>query len=338
MLNLKHIGLGLLCLSVSLGCAAKKNNDQTYVVEEAGLNITKITDHNTNSVIGATTTKGSFWSLPFLKSLKAGSSKAKISWYPVRTLAISKDGEELAYMTRKNKQDNVMVRKVSGAGASTQRTFRDVFDFCWAPDDNIIFADNVGQGMMKLASVDAHKGSIMRQLTNNNYDFNPATLDGNLIFFTRQEHDGPMIWSYNKEKGELINCTRGYQPCPISDSEFLCTRNSTEGNSEIWLINFVTGQETVILSNKEQGYSNASLSPDGQWILLQANTKSSASKKQNLDLFVVRPDGSQLTQLTFHPENDFCPVWSPDGTAIYFLSSRGSKQGYYNIWKMNFRI
>lgn len=327
-----------MSLSLSVVCYAKKDNETTYVVEEAGLNITKITDHNTHSIIGATTQRGSFWAVPFYKSLRAGTSKSKITWFPGRTLAISNDGEELAYLTRKNKQDNIMVRRTSGAGASTQRTFRNVYDFCWSPDTTLIFSDNVGEGVIKISSIDAHKGAVMRQLTNSNYDFNPATLDGNLIFFTRQEHDGPMIWSYNKATGELINCTRGYQPWPISDSQFLCTRNSTEGNSEIWLIDFVSGQETVILTNKEQGYSNASLSPDGQWILLQGNNKSSVSKKQNLDLFVVRPDGSQLTQLTFHPENDFCPVWAPDGKAIYFLSSRGSKNGYYNIWKMNFRI
>lgn len=231
-----------------------------------------------------------------------------------------------------------MIRKSTGAGASTQRTFRNVHDFCWGATDKLFIADNVGDDQIKVGCIDAHKGAVLRQLTSNNVDFNPATLDGNIIFFTRVDNSGPMVWSYNVESGELISCARGYQPCPISEVEFLCTRNSTEGNSEIWLVNFENGQETLVVANREQGYSNPSLSPDGQWILLQANSKSPSTKKQNLDVYVIKPDGTQLTQLTYHPENDFCPQWSADGKSIYFISSRGTKDQSYNIWKMSFPL
>lgn len=47
----------------------------------------------------------------------------------------------------------------------------------------------------------------------------------------------------------------------------------------------------------------------------------------NREVFVMMPDGSGKTNLTNHGANDFDPVWSPDGTAIAFLSDRGSEQG-----------
>lgn len=324
-------------MTVGLSSYAKKiKNDVEYVMEESGLNVTKITNEEMNSVIGPGAWK-SWFGGNLGKTSLAGSKKGGMQWGPIRTLAVSPDGSEIAYLTRKNKTDNVMVRRSSGAGASTQRTFRHIRDFCWGPDDNLYITDVVDDDHLKIASINAHKGSTMRQLTSNNSDFNPATIDGNVIFFTRSDNNGPAIWSYNKESGELVNCARGYQPTPISDKEFLCTRNSSDGNSEIWLVNFVDGQETLIVADKKMGFSNPSLSPDGQWILMQANTKS-AKKKDNLDLFVIRADGTQLTQLTYHQANDFCPVWSADGKQIFFISSRGNKNEAYNVWRMNFNL
>ena len=78
------------------------------------------------------------------------------------------------------------------------------------------------------------------------------------------------------------------------------------------------------------------ISPDGEWILCEGNAKSSISKRENLDIFAVRMDGSQLTRLTYHPAHDYCAVWSKDGNSIYFLSNRANKKDKYNIWKMNF--
>lgn len=335
MAYLKKLLILSVAFAIGAGMQAKKIVEQDFVAEETGLNVTKITDDEMNSVLGPTS--GKIWFTNIAKAAIGGSKKG-IQWGSARTLAASPDGTEIAYLTRKNKQDNIMVRRSSGSGASTQRTFRNVRDFCWGADGNLYISDEIDSDHNKIVSMDAHKGSTMRQLTSNNVDFNPATLDGNTIFFTRNENNGPSIWSYNKESGELVNCARGYQPYPISEKEFLCTRNSTDGNSEIWLVNYVDGQETLILADKNMGFSNASLSPDGQWILLQANTKSSSTKKQNIDLFVIRADGTQLTQLTYHPANDFCPVWSADGKQIFFISSRGSKDNNYNVWKMNFNL
>lgn len=335
MRNLKKLLALATVLTLTFTSEAKKNVEDEFVLEESGLNVTKITNENMNSVLGATS---GFFSRGIAKLAMGGSKKSGLQWNALRTLAVSPDGSEIAYMTRKNKSDNIMVRRASGSGASTQRTFRDVYDFCWGPDGNLYLSDKIDSDHHKIVSIDAHKGSTMRQLTSNNFDFNPATLDGNTIFFARYDNNGPSIWSYNKENGELVNCARGYQPTPISEKEFLCTRNSTDGNSEIWLVNYIDGQENLIVSDKNTGFSNASLSPDGQWILMQGDTKSSKKKKKNLDLFVIKADGTQLTQLTYHPENDFCPVWSADGKQIFFISSRGSDKGTYNVWRMNFNL
>lgn len=52
----------------------------------------------------------------------------------------------------------------------------------------------------------------------------------------------------------------------------------------------------------------------------------------NLDIFTMRPDGSQFTNLTDHPAQDVNPFWSPDGTRIAFESTR---DGLEHIYSMN---
>jgi len=52
----------------------------------------------------------------------------------------------------------------------------------------------------------------------------------------------------------------------------------------------------------------------------------------NSDIYIMRPDGTQLINLTQHPARDQAPVWSPDGRQIAFLSNR---DGPFDLYVMN---
>ena len=57
----------------------------------------------------------------------------------------------------------------------------------------------------------------------------------------------------------------------------------------------------------------------------------SSARNGNLDIYSIRPDGSDLRQLTNHPADDSWPKWSPDGQEIVFISRR---TGFWQIYKM----
>lgn len=318
-------------------CASNKYLDMA-APEESGLNLMKITDESSNSVMG--NAKLNFvMKNTFAYTTVGGCKNSNIYWATGYLLDVSPDGTELAYASNINKQINVMVRKAGPQSAATQRTFRNVYDFSWGDDGNLYFADNSDIEKVQIGVTNAHSGSLMRQLTNNNLDLNPVvTKDGKIVFFTRVDKSGPSIWSLNLENGSLTSCARGYNPCLLGDrtDSFICVRNSTAGVSEIWLVNYIEGKETLILSDKNRGFTNPSISPDGEWILCQGNSKSAITKKNNLDLFVVKLDGTNFLQLTYHPAEDCCPRWSADGKYIYFVSSRANKDDYFNIWRMKF--
>ena len=49
----------------------------------------------------------------------------------------------------------------------------------------------------------------------------------------------------------------------------------------------------------------------------------------NSDIYLIRTDGSNRTQLTTAPGNDFSPAWSPDGRRIVFRTTRDGDDEIY---------
>jgi Tol biopolymer transport system component len=56
-----------------------------------------------------------------------------------------------------------------------------------------------------------------------------------------------------------------------------------------------------------------------------------SSRSGNYDIWVMKADGSEQTQLTTNTAGDRMPAWSPDGSKIAFASNRS---GNYDIWVM----
>lgn len=338
------IGAGAVLLT---SCGSNYVLLDTFVTEESALNLVKITNEASNSVRIATTNISGIPSRSSMGYCLYGDGKKSYSWGTPSLLSFSPDGSKIAYLSTLNNQANIMVRNTSSQSTATQRTFRNVSSFTWAPDNQLYFTDQTGSNSY-ISSVDAIQGSMMKQLTNGNVnDFYPAvSSDGKLVFFTRSDYGGPAVWSLNREDGTLTSCARGFNPCAIpgNNDAFYCARNNSEGRSEIWYVDFVKGEETLIASDINHGFTNPQLSPDGKWIACVGNAEYSVadSKREknikNLDIFVVKTDGSSLTQLTYHPGTDCSPAWSKDGRSIYFISDRANKDKSPNIWKMVFNM
>jgi dipeptidyl aminopeptidase/acylaminoacyl peptidase len=80
--------------------------------------------------------------------------------------------------------------------------------------------------------------------------------------------------------------------------------------------------------------SDPEVSPDGQQIVFVVRTTDMEANRGRKNLWLVDVSGKNLRQLTTNPENDFDPVWHPDGKSIWFLSSRsGSSQ----IWRFEIK-
>lgn len=334
----KFYSAGLICLMIAAvsSCKSAKDYQETTVAEEYGLTPVKLTDESQNVVLA----NRQNISLPGpLNLLPLGGYRDKnFYWETGHKLVVSPDGESLGYVGVVNNGYNIMVKKANANAASTQRTFRNPRDIWWSQDGNLYFND-VTDGNSSINSVNATKGTLVKQLTNNNNDREPIiSKNGEILYFTRVDKSGPSIWSYNLKNGELSNCTRGFNPYPYDNKDpykIVCARNSPKGNTEIWQLDLKEGTETLVLSDPSRGFTDPTVSPDGEWILVVANSLSPITKKQNTDLYAVKMDGTSLTQITYHPGVDCSPVFSPGGQYIYFLSNRATKGNNYCIWRIN---
>ena len=261
------------CMAAALmltSCGSKKVFLDMFSPEESGLNLIKITDEAAGSVIAGSSGR----LLPgtnYVISLNGFNKESNFRWYGPRNLAISPDGTELAYVAFANGQNNVVVRSAGSMGVTTQRTFRNVIGGIYWGSDNRLYFGDANRPNYYICSIDAKQGTVMSQHTNGNVDDSYPTLteDGNMLFFTRWSSSyGPSIWSLNKADGTLSSCARGFDACPIpGDNEaFYCVRNSTAGKSEIWYVNYVKGQESIVLSDAKRSFTSPCLSTDnGCW-------------------------------------------------------------------------
>lgn len=82
-----------------------------------------------------------------------------------------------------------------------------------------------------------------------------------------------------------------------------------------------TGQESKITLPIDQG-SDATVSPDGTRIAFSAVNAGSADTN---DIWVSAADGSEADKIATLPSLQHEPVWSRDGSALYFLSGSGGQ-------------
>ena len=85
-----------------------------------------------------------------------------------------------------------------------------------------------------------------------------------------------------------------------------------------------TRGEPVAITRGTTMSARPDVSPDGQWLAFD-----SQGSFEQVDIFIIRTDGSDRIQLTSDIVMDRQPRWSPDGSRIAFYSDRG---GSLEIW------
>lgn len=116
--------------------------------------------------------------------------------------------------------------------------------------------------------------------------------------------------------------TIGEEPCWSPDHKHLCAVSTTE---RLFVVDVFSKKVTQILQVDGTYCHQPDWSPDGEWISFATDRDS------NVEIYKVRPDGTELTRLTESPGLDAHPRWSPDARWISFTSSRS---GNYDVWVM----
>jgi len=101
--------------------------------------------------------------------------------------------------------------------------------------------------------------------------------------------------------------------------------------SEIAAVTVPTGAKRVLRQFEETGPGNLSVSPDGRYIVFDWLARPNATAN---DVFLLPIDGGREVALIEHPSDDQCPIWTPDGSAVVFVSDR---TGTPALWAVDVR-
>jgi Tol biopolymer transport system component len=322
----------------------KINYSQIFVEQEGGYRFEKITDEQDSLAIDST-------------SIDRFDNISTVSY---NLYDLSPDKESIAYMSRKLSNEdssvNVFVKSLKNLNMKQQRTFVDfALDPSFSGDsEQLAYCYNRAE-QLSVFIVGAKQGSAVQQITKGITStkpfFNPSQ---RVVFFQQTEIVGKKrtvvydnvteqdvetwenkyesyIWSHNLDNGAVTQYTRGYDASFFPDGQRIVLLRDAGNYNEIWIVELTTGKEYLLLADKTRGFHSPRVSPDGNRIAFTTRVKGKFGHQY--DVHVINADGSNLTQLTFHPGHDIQPRWGADDE-LYFASQRGSQGGDFNIWRV----
>ena len=133
----------------------------------------------------------------------------------------------------------------------------------------------------------------------------------------------------NSRTGEAPTWTPDNQAMLVTDLDFFGEQFAVR----IYQVDLETARGENLSGQHNTNDASAIFSPDGEWIAFNRKLSQAPMGRQ---LYLMRPDGSDLTQLTNNVEvHHGPPAWSPDGNTLLFqmyrLAEVGAEPGIWTL-------
>jgi len=161
-------------------------------------------------------------------------------------------------------------------------------------------------------------------------DYNASfSADGKWIVFTSTRGGNADIYRARLDGSKLEKLTDSAafddQGVLSPDARLLAFVSSRSGQADIWTLDLKSGDLRNVTSSPG-GDFRPQWSPDGEWLAFSSdrtstNPKFTFATLHSTELYVVRPDGSDLRRVTSEAEFAGSPQWSKDGASLLYYEA-----------------
>ena len=141
------------------------------------------------------------------------------------------------------------------------------------------------------------------------------------------------IYTMNADGTDLQRLTdspgRDFEPDWSPDGKtivFSSDRDDPE-NAQLYVMNRDGSAPHALMPFIAADFIAPRWSPDGEWVLFHSNQ--AVDGEPRFEIYKVRKDGTDLTNVSNTPGNNFRGDWSPDGQRIVFVSERDGNRELY---------
>jgi eukaryotic-like serine/threonine-protein kinase len=260
--------------------------------------------------------------------------------------AWSPDGREIVAATeeavdpRMRSSLSQLVRIDVATGARRSLTVEDGVQPAWSPHGQRIAFWGLAQPGNRRAiwTIPADGGSSPVPVVDDAYyNWSPVwSPDGRFLYFASDRSGSMNLWrvAVDELSGRVLSAP---QPITTSSEWSALPSFSRDGRRLIYATDDSRSFVEMVPFNPEtaqvdgppvlayqgaRAIRSCDVSPDGAWLALGTSSPTE-------DLLLVRPDGSDVRQLTSDLVRDRTPYWSPNGSRILFASNRSGK---YEAW------
>ncbi len=215
---------------------------------------------------------------------------------------------------------------------------------------------NVNQGKKSWVSRRSlNNGDPLNIVSDDNHALDSIRWHGEKVTFLSMRGNGLGLWEKFVDGGGLLKRLHELnnsltQPILLADGSLIAVRlHATRAKDKVstghkdnfnnWQIANYRSQIVRVEKNGSERVlnrgTNPALSPDGEWIVF------SMPDGRDMNLYLMRTDGSELAQLPSARSVDVQPVWSPDGKWIVFTSNRAKadvrepSKSNWDIWAID---
>jgi TolB protein len=250
----------------------------------------------------------------------AGDEGAGLALLEIYDATFSPDGSQIAGTARldtgSNEFEEVFVAPASGGDIRLVTSIQapNVENVSWSPDgQQFVFASNV-DGDYDLYLVQVIGGNPSALTNNDAEDRNPAwSPTSNVIVFASDQASPSEleIWQINTNGQNLKRLTEAenssFAPAWSPDGESIVFLSNRRQNTDVFVMTADgTGERALIVRDVPREERDPAWSQDGAWISFSSNREGPV-----FDLYVIRPDGTDIRRITEQSGDTRYAVWEP---------------------------